>query len=169
MQRKAVIILEDYVLNNLIDHSNSNPDIECGGFLYGRISPIKDGVIHCYVEAIYSGYGLASTDNRFKFTPGYMKKAKEWGDKQKLQMIGFYHSHGRYEPTPSNQDLSTYNDLFPNEGLSIIYSPSNGIHADYICHDSIIIGNDIYIKYNDGSYKLADDIFDHENKPHKRK
>ena len=169
MKRKAVVILEDYVLENLIKHSEDNPEKECGGFLYGRISPIKSGVIHCYVTAIYSGYGIASTDNRFVFSPNYIKMAQDWGKMNHLQMIGFYHSHGIYKPIPSQEDLDTYNKFFPKEGLSIIYSPSYGIHADYICQDVVLIGNDIYIKDANNSYKLANDIIGHSNRPHKRR
>lgn len=84
-------------------------------------------------------------------------------------MIGFYYSYGIYKPIPSQEDLDTYNRLFPKEGLSIIYSPSYGIHADYICRDVTLIGNDIYIKDANNSYKLANDIIDHVNRPHKRR
>ena len=169
MKRKAVVILEDYVLENLIKHSESDPEKECGGFLFGKISKIKDGVIHCYVTGIYSGYGFDSTDNRFTFKPEYWKSAEDWGKKQNLNMIGFYHSHGIYKPIPSEQDLTSYDSVFPTEGLSIIYSPSHGIHADLICQDTVIMGNDIYVKNRDGSYKLVEDIFDHANEPHSRK
>ena len=168
MKRKAIVILEDYVLKNLINHCESDPEKECGGFLFGKISSIKSGVIHCYVTGIYSGYGMPATDNRFLFTPQYFKQARDWAKTQNLQMIGFYHSHGMYVPTPSDQDLISYNQLFPREGLSLIYSPSYGIHSDYICRDAILTGNNIYVKHGD-NYRLVDDIFDHENTPHKRK
>ena len=167
MKRKAVIILEDYVLDILLNHCESNPEKECGGFLFGRISPIKDGVIHCYITGIYSGKVNTATDNRFVFPPEYFDQAKKWGENHNLDMIGIYHSHGIYEPTPSKQDLKSYNTLFPKEGLSIIYSPSHGIHSDYICQDSVLIGNDIYVKQGK-EYRRLDDIFDHDNKSHKR-
>ena len=32
MKRKAIVILEDYVLKNLIEHCESDPEKECGGF-----------------------------------------------------------------------------------------------------------------------------------------
>ena len=163
MERKAIVILEEYVLKNLINHSENNPEIECGGFLFGRIAPIKDGVIHCHVNGIYSHYGIPASDENFEFREEYLRHANNWGEKENLQIIGIYHSHVVCQPTPSKQDLKLYNTFFPMEGLSIIYNPSQGIHADYICRDAVIVGNDIYVKHKDGSYEMINNIFDHSH------
>ena len=168
MKRKAVVILTDSVFNNITEHSQINPDIECGGFLFGKISEITDGVIHCYVNGIYRCEGAVASKTSFVFTWDFFVKAKEWGNNNNMKMIGFYHSH-IYQPNPTEQDLKIYKSIFRNkEWLSIIYSPTYGMHADFICRDSIIIGNDIYKQYDDDSYKIADNIFNNENKKHPR-
>ncbi len=168
MKRKAVVIVAEDVFNNIVEHSQVDPDIECGGFLFGRISKITDGVIHCYVDGLYRCEGTTATKTKFVFTGDSFIKARKYGEKYNFKMIGLYHSH-IYQPNPSEPDLKIYNSVFPNQGLSIIYSPTYGIHADFICNDSFIIGNDIYIKYDDGSYRIANNIFNNENKKHPRK
>jgi proteasome lid subunit RPN8/RPN11 len=106
-----LVVTED-VMKRIKSHVFTKPEIECGGYLIGRLqcSDDKQNVIG-YVEDIYHDDSVGSTA-QFVFTAQYGLKAYSYCSKtyknedgvSLKKIIGNYHSHGNFNAFFSNTD-----------------------------------------------------------------
>ncbi|MBQ6282768.1 MAG: Mov34/MPN/PAD-1 family protein [Bacilli bacterium] len=121
----SIIKINDMVLDELIKHCNINPNLECGGYLYGRYkSTYTDDIITItgiYYERIFG------TENRFTFSPLYkmraINKGKEIYRINGSKFIGCYHSHGKYRAQFSDVDRCMEIEHYRSNKAALIYSP----------------------------------------------
>lgn len=77
---------------------------ECCGFLFGSIR--GDGKYAEHIKAVVNSSDKAEQYHRFVITPEDMLKAERFARKQKLDIIGFYHSHPDCPAVPSGYDTA---------------------------------------------------------------
>lgn len=136
----SIIKINDMVLDTLIGHCHMNPNLECGGYLFGRYkSTYTDSIITItgiYYEKIFG------TENHFTFSPLYkmraLSKEKEIFRINGSKFIGCYHSHGKYIAKFSDVDRCMEIGHYRSNKAALIYSPiEDKLIGDIIAHDSI--------------------------------
>ena len=136
----SVIKINSQVLNEIITHCNINPNLECGGYLYGFYNNNYDNQIitinGIYYEKVFG------TENSFIFSPLYklraIHKASEIYRINGGRLIGCYHSHANYPAIFSPTDRILEKRYASNKAC-LIYSP---IDRELI--GDIITFSDIY-------------------------
>ncbi len=101
-------------LNEIIKHSKMEFPLEACGILVG----IKDDDAKV-VEKIYKTKNILKSSSRYQIDPEEQLKIFLEADRNKLEVIGFYHSHPFYTAQVSNIDRSSAN--YP-ECVYLIYS-----------------------------------------------
>lgn len=136
----SIIKINDLVLDTLIEHCNMNPNLECGGYLFGKYkSTCTDKIVTItgiYYEKIFG------TENHFTFSPLYkmraLSKGKEIYRINGSKFIGCYHSHGKYIAQFSDVDRCMEISHYRSNKAALIYSPiENKLIGDIVTHDSI--------------------------------
>ena len=136
----SVIKIDSQVLDEIITHCNINPNLECGGYLYGFYNTNYDNQIvtinGIYYEKVFG------TENTFTFSSLYNLRAKilelDVYKNTKSRLIGCYHSHANYKAEFSEIDRILEKRYASNKAC-LIYSP---IDKELI--GDIITFNDIY-------------------------
>ena len=101
-------------LNEIIKHSKREFPLEACGILVG----IKDDDAKV-VEKIYKTKNILNSSSQFQIDPEEQLKIFLEADKNRLEVIGFYHSHPFYTAQVSNIDISSAN--YP-DCVYLIYS-----------------------------------------------
>jgi proteasome lid subunit RPN8/RPN11 len=77
---------------------------ECCGIIYGKLE--DDGVIKVaqFIKPIENSFAENEQYHRFMITAEDMMKAELFARKNKIEIVGFYHSHPDSEAVPSEYD-----------------------------------------------------------------
>jgi len=124
------LILSNDIIERIKNHVFRKPDIECGGYLIGRLqwSDDEQNVIG-YVDDIYHDDSVGSAA-QFVFTSQYGLKAYSYCSKtyknadgvSTKKIIGNYHSHGNFNAFFSGQDkIMIYAGTAPE--FYMVFSP----------------------------------------------
>ena len=124
------LILSNEVLLKIKNHVLARPDIECGGYLIGRLQWSDDGQnVVGYVDDIFHDDSVGSAA-QFVFTAQYGLKAYSYCLKTyrnaegvtSKSIIGNYHSHGNFNAFFSGQDkMMIYAGTAPE--FYLVFSP----------------------------------------------
>ena len=83
-------------------------DEECCGFLFGH-DRFEERIV---TETMVAQNVAENRKDRFEISPKEYLDAENYADKNKLTLVGFYHSHLDYPAIPSESDrLGAYPDL----------------------------------------------------------
>jgi proteasome lid subunit RPN8/RPN11 len=85
------------VLNDVLAHARSCQPLECCGVLLGQADRITRAV---------RARNVAESPTRFVLDPKDHIDARRTARAERLDVLGFYHSHPRARPVPSPTDLS---------------------------------------------------------------
>lgn len=99
-----MITLEAERLAEIRRHGMADYPYECCGLLLGRYEP--DGrkvVVETY--PISNAREESAKRNRFLIRPEELLKGERYASSQKLEVVGFYHSHPDSPAVPSQYDL----------------------------------------------------------------
>ena len=100
----ALIILEERHKKEIGQHGESDYPFECCGLLIGRYD--GDGcktVVQTY--PISNAREEEAKRNRFLIRPEELMRGEKFAREQRLDVVGFYHSHPDDRPIPSQYDL----------------------------------------------------------------
>lgn len=108
------LIIKSKDLDKIVKHSKKESPFEACGILVG----VKDDNARV-VKKIYRTKNILKSSERYQIEPEEQLKIFLEADKEKLEIIGFYHSHPFYDAQVSSIDLSSAN--YPN-CVYLIYS-----------------------------------------------
>ena len=131
----SIIKIESTIVDEIVKHCNINPYLECGGYLYGTRT-VSYGNQIFLIDGIYYEK-IFGTEDKFTFSPLYNFRAEYYGMTSGNEIIGCYHSHGKYKAQFSGTDrkLELY---YASNKVALIYSPSeNKLIGDIITDSNI--------------------------------
>ena len=129
---KPILIIKEEIIEILINHCCIDEYLECGGFLFGQIID-NDEYFKIYVDGIYYDSNERGTDISYYFSFISRIRAESWGIKNGYQLIGCYHSHGKYNAIFSEVDRNVLEKKWNSNKLVMIYSPSyNKLVCDFV-------------------------------------
>jgi proteasome lid subunit RPN8/RPN11 len=89
--------------NEIANHGERDYPHECCGLLLGQFAP--DGTkIVSEIYPISNAREEAAKRNRFLITPDELLRGERYAAGQKLETVGFYHSHPDHPAVPSRYD-----------------------------------------------------------------
>ncbi|ORX53419.1 lys-63-specific deubiquitinase BRCC36-like protein [Piromyces finnis] len=94
------------VFQTCLTHAFSTEREEIMGLLLGRWTKVKEKDV-AYIEAISISRRLDKLKDRVEISPEQLMHAMNEGEKLKLNVIGWYHSHPHLIVSPSTVDLRT--------------------------------------------------------------
>lgn len=99
-----MIELSDALRQHIIAEAEKAYPDECCGFIFGSMDAgLKRSQL---IEPCRNAYDESERFHRFIITPEQMMKAELFARKNKLDIIGFYHSHPDCQAVPSEFDRS---------------------------------------------------------------
>jgi len=96
-----LIFISSEILEEIKSEGERAYPNECCGVIYGNYDDCKKAVC---IEAIVNASEDGEQYHRFLITPENMLKAELKAREQKLDIIGFYHSHPDHPAVPSEYD-----------------------------------------------------------------
>ncbi len=124
------------VKKKLIKHTFINPNLECGGFLYGKLKRHGLDVI-CDVDDIYYE-NLTGDEANFRFRGFYVCHALEYQILVNKDLLGTYHSHGQYPAVLSDVDHDELQQRFGKNGITVVYSPKySQLVSEFLDRDGV--------------------------------
>lgn len=132
---KPILIINELIIDVIIEHTLINPDLECGGYLYGNI--INDNNLwKVYVDSCYYEKNRIGKETEYNFSLLYEINAKNYSFQNNLNLIGCYHSHGNYNAIFSDVDRNILEKYWSSNKIVMIYSPSyNKLICDFVTYD----------------------------------
>lgn len=103
------------LLNKMITHAESTPD-ECCGFLIGD-EATDDRIVRYIITA--SNVTPGDPSSRFEIAPLAFLEAEHFAERNKLQLLGVYHSHPNHPAIPSELDRLSAQPGFSNVIISL--------------------------------------------------
>jgi len=85
-------------------HAEKEYPNECCGILIGKLEADKSKTIEL-VMSISNSREDANKHNRFLITPDELMRGEIFARKNKMDVLGFYHSHPDHPAAPSDYDL----------------------------------------------------------------
>jgi proteasome lid subunit RPN8/RPN11 len=122
----SVRLMPDH-LEQIRKHGESTFPYECCGLLLGHFVNGEKIVTETY--AARNSREEGTQHNRFLIAPGAVREADGYARKQKLEILGFYHSHPNAPARPSQFDLD---HAWPFYSY-VIVSVRDGKAADLTC------------------------------------
>lgn len=120
---KYYIRFSDKIKRIMIKHTFDDPSRECGGFLFGSIErDLENECVYCDVDGIYYEKRFGN-DHEFNFGFTYIRNAYKAQQTLDKELIGTYHSHGRYPAVFSDIDRNNLQKFFGENKITIVYSP----------------------------------------------
>ena len=129
-----IIKIHRETFKQIIDFANSNPFLECGGYLIGKIKENENQMTFIITAAFLDeNQGTKNRYHFFELTRKYLEEYCKVHMKN-YKIIGNFHSHGEYQAIFSKED-KIMEENSPNNFCHLIYSPKyeeiNGeIHID---------------------------------------
>jgi proteasome lid subunit RPN8/RPN11 len=99
-----VIQLTAHHCNEIASHGESDYPNECCGMLIGRFGENGTKIV-TETRPISNTRHEEARRNRFLIQPEELLLAEKYAAKQKLDVVGFYHSHPDHPAAPSQYDL----------------------------------------------------------------
>ncbi len=120
-----IIKIRGMILDELIKHCNINPNLECGGYLFGKFKNTDTDTI-VTINGIYYEQ-IFGREDHFTFSPLYKARALNRGKEiyrlNGSKFIGCYHSHGKYPALFSDTDRIMEILHYTSNKAALIYSP----------------------------------------------
>lgn len=98
------------IYEDIVEHARNEAPLECCGILAG-----KDGT----VQRAFELRNEEQSPVRYLMSPQEQLKVFEEMEKEKMEMVGIYHSHTHTDPYPSETDIQM---AFYPEVLTVIVS-----------------------------------------------
>ena len=120
---KYYIRFSDKIKKMMIKHTFNDPNIEGGGFWYGKVEKdLEAECVYCDVDGIYYEKRFGN-DHEFTFGFTYIRNAYKAQKMVGYDLIGTYHSHGIYPAVFSDIDRNNLQKYFGENKITIVYSP----------------------------------------------
>lgn len=116
---------------------------ECCGILFGKFSENKSKLVE-YILPISNAREDNSKHNRFLITPEEMMRAELYARKNKMEILGFYHSHPDHPAVPSDYDLEHAWPMYSYIIVSVIKGKSANF-TSWELQDDRLLFNEEYI------------------------
>ena len=98
-----MISISKKLIEQIKSHGERTYPNECGGMLIGRFE--NEGKIVVELLPMENAMAEAEQHNRVLITPKDVLRAERYARSQKLDVVGYYHSHPDDEARPSQFDL----------------------------------------------------------------
>lgn len=98
-----MIYLTEEIVKRIKAHGEQTYPFECGGMLIGRFETDKKTVVE--LLPMENAMDEAEQHNRVLILPKDVLKAERYARSQKLDVVGYYHSHPESPAVPSQFDL----------------------------------------------------------------
>ncbi len=98
-----MISISKELIEQIKSHGERTYPNECGGMLIGRFE--NEGKIVVELLPMENAMAEAEQHNRVLITPKDVLRAERYARSQKLDVVGYYHSHPDDEARPSQFDL----------------------------------------------------------------
>lgn len=117
-----IVKIHRETLKQIIDFSNQNSLLECGGYLIGQKRKNENQTIFIITAAFLDQN--QGTQNRYHFFDFTRKSIEEYCQKhlKNSKVIGNFHSHGEY-PAIFSREGKIMEEKSPEEFCHLIYSP----------------------------------------------
>ncbi len=99
-----MIKLKKEHIDEIIRHAATEYPYEGCGILIGRFEAGKSKTVE-YILPIANAREAQARRNRFLITPAEIRRGEIFAHKNKMAVLGFYHSHPDHPAIPSNYDL----------------------------------------------------------------
>lgn len=98
-----MLYLNDKIIEMITAHAERDYPHECGGMLIGKFS--TDGKIVYETFPLKNAREEEARHNRVLILPKDVLRAEQYAREQKLDVVGYYHSHPESPAVPSQYDL----------------------------------------------------------------
>lgn len=98
-----MIKLREKIIAQMKDYAEQDYPNECGGMLIGRFD--SDGTKEVLETFPLENAREDSRHNRVLILPKDVLRAERYAGEQKLDVVGYYHSHPNHPAVPSQYDL----------------------------------------------------------------
>lgn len=98
-----MISLSEELIRQIEAHGERTYPYECGGMLIGRFAPDEKTVVE--LLPMENAMAEAEQHNRVLILPKDVLRAERYARSQKLDVVGYYHSHPDDRAVPSQFDL----------------------------------------------------------------
>ena len=117
-----MIILDKELEKKIRDHASRDYPYECCGLLIGNFA-VEGAKAVTEIYSISNAREEEAKRNRFLITPEELMRGESYARSQKLDVVGFYHSHPDSPAVPSKYDLD---HAWPTYSYIIVSSVSGG-------------------------------------------
>ena len=98
-----MILLTQKVISEIAEHAERDYPYECGGMLIGRFDDDRKTVTE--IVPLENAREEEARHNRVLILPKDVLRAEKYAREQKLDVVGYYHSHPDDHAIPSQYDL----------------------------------------------------------------
>jgi proteasome lid subunit RPN8/RPN11 len=98
-----MIVLNEQVISSITAHAESDYPHECGGMLIGKFEDGRKTVFETF--PLENAREEEARHNRVLILPRDVMRAERYAREQKLDVVGYYHSHPESPAVPSQYDL----------------------------------------------------------------
>jgi proteasome lid subunit RPN8/RPN11 len=98
-----MIELRQNIIDAITAHAERDYPHECGGMLIGRFDDDKKSVVEIF--PLENAREEEARHNRVLILPKDVLRAERYAREQKLDVVGYYHSHPESPAVPSQYDL----------------------------------------------------------------
>jgi len=98
-----LILLTQKVISEIAEHAERDYPYECGGMLIGRFDDDRKTVTE--IVPLENAREEEARHNRVLILPKDVLRAEKYAREQKLDVVGYYHSHPDDHAIPSQYDL----------------------------------------------------------------
>ncbi|MGB7209812.1 MAG: M67 family metallopeptidase [Pyrinomonadaceae bacterium] len=98
-----MIVLNEQVISSITAHAERDYPHECGGMLIGKFEDGRKTVLETF--PLENAREEEARHNRVLILPRDVMRAERYAREQKLDVVGYYHSHPESPAVPSQYDL----------------------------------------------------------------
>ncbi len=98
-----MIVLNEEILKAITAHAERDYPYECGGMLIGKFEADKKTVLETF--PLENAREEEARHNRVLILPKDVLRAERYARENKLDVVGYYHSHPESPAVPSQYDL----------------------------------------------------------------
>ncbi len=99
-----MIVLNEQVISSITAHAERDYPHECGGMLIGHFAPDGRKTV-TEIFPLENAREEEARHNRVLILPRDVMRAERYAREQKLDVVGYYHSHPESPAVPSQYDL----------------------------------------------------------------
>lgn len=126
------------ISSELIEKINTDAEkeypFECCGILFGNVENKKNKSI-IEIMPLPNSRELSNKHNRFLITPDDIMKSELYARKNKMDVLGFYHSHPDHSAMPSDYDLTHAWPFYSYIIVSVILNKTHVFKSWELKHD----------------------------------